>query len=126
MLFKTGDLWGINEEGYDHYMSASKDIILFSYDINLRYSILYISCPLFKSVNAFSECQIQISKIAVLQTELEDPQFDIWDTIEAQIEIVTRHCKFYYYLQRKCTTIKNNKFNKFITGEQEIYFRRRF
>ncbi|CAG2202970.1 unnamed protein product [Mytilus edulis] len=121
LLFKTGDLWGFNEEGYDHYISASKDITLSSLDINLRYSILYIICPLFKSVHAISECQIQIAKIAVLQTELKYPQFDIWDTIEAQIVIIGRHCKLFDYFQRKCTTIKNTKFNRSLSQENRKY-----
>lgn len=106
LLFKTGDLWGINEEGYDHNMSSSKNITLSSLDVNLRYSILYMICPLFKSVNAISECQIQISNIAVLQDELEDTQFEIWDTMEAHIVIIVRHCKLLDIFQRKCTTIK--------------------
>ncbi|CAC5395672.1 unnamed protein product [Mytilus coruscus] len=121
LLFKTGDLWGINEEGYDHYISASKDITLSSLDINLRYLILYIICPLFKSVNAISECQIQISKIAVLQTELENLQFDIWDTMEAHIVIIARHCKLLDYFQRKCTTIKNAKFKRCLSQENRKY-----
>ncbi|CAG2233587.1 unnamed protein product [Mytilus edulis] len=118
LLFKTGDLWGFNEEGYDHYVSASKDITLTSLDNNLIYLIIYIICPLFKSINVISECQIQISKIAVLQTELEYTQFDdIWNEMEIHIVRIGRYCKLLDYFQRKCTTIKKAKFNRSLSQE---------
>lgn len=118
LLFKTGDNWGIMEDGYDHYISADKGITVSSLDNNLHFVLLYIVCPLFKSVNAVSECQIQISEIAVLDRDLKQSVFEpIWNKMEEHIVKIGEHCELSRVFQRKCATLKETVFNRTLVQE---------
>ncbi|CAG2236836.1 unnamed protein product [Mytilus edulis] len=72
LLFKSGECCGIKGEGNDHEFSATKDISLSSLDETLNVLLLYTVCPLFQSVIAVCECQIQITKLAVQNSECQE------------------------------------------------------
>lgn len=114
-LFKTDDLGQINEGENYH---ANKDVTIYRLDNSLNFLLLYITCPLFKSVNAVSECQSQITKIAILQSELETPVFDdVWVKIETHIATIGRHCNLSEYFKFQCASIQQSKFNRELTRE---------
>ncbi|XP_052080751.1 uncharacterized protein LOC127718736 [Mytilus californianus] len=118
LLFKTDDQSEINRERNCHSISASKDITLSSLDNELNFVLLYTICPLFKSVDVVSECQIQITKIAVFKSELQKPAFDeIWDKIKAHIQMIGGQCNLSEYFKHKCDTIQQTIFNRTVSQE---------
>ncbi|XP_052085224.1 uncharacterized protein LOC127722390 [Mytilus californianus] len=118
ILFKSGESCGIKEEGNAADISATKDITLSNLDETLNVLLLYTVCPLFQSVNTVSECQIQISKIAVLHSECERFAFEnLWNRIESHIISIAAHCKLSGYFKRKCEATKQTFFNKTLSQE---------
>lgn len=115
LLFETHDgLLGVKHSD----MPARTNIQISCLDNNLTYLILYIVCPLFKSVVTVSNCQIQILKIAALKSISEKPEFDdIWNSIEANIVEIGSHCKLSYCFQTKCIEIKQTIFNRTLSQE---------
>lgn len=111
LLFKSGECYGIKGEGNDHEFSATKDISLSSLDETLNVLLLYTVCPLFQSVIAVCECQIQITKLAVLNSECERTTFEqIWNRIESHIIIISDHCMLFDDFKRECETTKHTFF----------------
>lgn len=118
LLFKTEDQSEINRDKYCHSISPSKDITVSSLDNELNFVLLYTICPLFKSVDVVSECQIQITKIAVSKSELQKAAFDeIWDSIKAHIQIIGSQCNRSEYFKDNCEQIQQTIFNKTVSQE---------
>ncbi|CAG2233585.1 unnamed protein product [Mytilus edulis] len=94
ILFKSGKCSGIRKGGNVADISATKDITLSSLDETLNVLLLHTVCPLYKSVNIVSECQIQILKMAVINSECERFTFEnLWNRIESHIISIASHCK---------------------------------
>lgn len=107
-----------DQEENEQCFSATKGITISHLDSKLNILILSTVCPLFKSVSAVSECQSQISKIAVLQREVKDNEFEkIWDKFEDHIHKISSHCQLSDFFKRKCTIIKECKVNKILTHQ---------
>lgn len=118
VLFKTEEHMVTDPEGGENNISASPGLTVSSLDSNLKKIILNIVCPLYKSVNAVSECQIRISRTAVLKYEIETPVFeDIWNKIETHILFIGIHCQFSDHFRRKCTAVKQTTFNRSLAQE---------
>ncbi|CAC5369364.1 unnamed protein product [Mytilus coruscus] len=118
ILFKSGESSEIKGEGNVADISATKDITLSSLDKPLNILLLYTVCPLFQSVITVSNCQIQISKIAVLNSECKCFMFEkLWNIIESHIISIAAHCKLSDYYKGKCETTKQTFFNKTLSQE---------
>lgn len=111
-LFKCVENSVTDEVGNEQCTYPSKRIIA-SLDSELNFFILSVICPLFISVNAVSECQSQISKIAVLKNEVDDDKFTaLWNKMEENIDYISSYCKASEYFKRKFTKIKKAKCNR--------------
>lgn len=118
VLFTTEEHMVIDTEGGENNISACTGLTVSCLDSNLNVFILNIVCPLYKSVNAVSECQIRISRTAVLEYKIQTPVFeDIWDKIETHILSIGTHCKFSDHFCRKCTAVKRTTFNRTLAHE---------
>lgn len=111
-LFKSLENSVTDEIGKEQCTSNSKRIIA-GIDSKLNFFILSLICPLFISVNAVSECQSQISEIAVLKSEVVDSRFTyLWDKMEKHIDTISSYCNLSEYFKRQCTKIKKAKCNR--------------
>lgn len=116
LLFKTDNKPEIDQEGDIHYIS--KDITLSSLNSDLNCILLYIICPLFKSVIVVSDCQIQITKIAVYSSVVQKPKFeDIWNKIVADIIQIGIYCNTSDYFRNKCETVRQTVFNRTLSQD---------
>lgn len=111
-LFKCVKNSVTDEVGNEQCTYPSKRIIA-SLDSELNFFILSVICPLFISVKAVSECQSQISKIAVLKNEVEDDKYtNLWNEMEENIDNISSYCKDSEYFKRQFTKIKKAKCNR--------------
>lgn len=118
VLFKTEEHMVVDPEGSEKNISASPGLTVSSLDSNLNVLILNIVCPLYKTVNSLSECQIRISRTAVLEYEIETPVFeDILNKIETHILFIGIHCQFWDHFHRKFTAVKQTTFNRTLAQE---------
>lgn len=113
ILFKSRECSGIRKEINVADITATKDITLSSLDEKLNVLLLHTVCPLYKSVKIVSECQIQILKIAVINSECGRFTFEnLWNRIELHIISIASHCKQSDYFKHKCETTKQTFFNR--------------
>ncbi|CAG2221640.1 unnamed protein product [Mytilus edulis] len=113
IMFERGENINMDENVSEHCLSASKGITISRLDNTMNLLILSVVCPLFKSVNVVSECQSQISKIAVQQRKVTEREFaDIWDKLEAHIDKISSHCKLSTCFMDECSIVKEAIFNR--------------
>lgn len=113
IMFERRDHIKIDKNESDQWLSASNGITVSRLDNTMNLSILSVVCPLFKSVNVVSECQIQISKIAVQQRKVTGREFaDIWDKLEAHINKISSHCQLSTCFMYECSIVKKAIFNR--------------
>lgn len=113
IMFKRGENIKMDENESEHCISASKDITVSRLDNTMNLLILSVVCPLFQSVNVVSECQSQISKIAVQQRKVTGREFaDIWDKLEAHIDKISSHCQLSTCFMDECSIVKKAIFNR--------------
>lgn len=122
----TKDQWDVlfeeqtsnDPEGGENNISACTGLTVSCLDSNLNVLILNIVCPLYKSVHAVSECQIMISRTAVLEYKILTPVYeDIWNKIETNILFIGTHCKLSEHVGRKCRAVKQTTFNRRLAQE---------
>lgn len=119
LLFKSVECCGIKGKGIYHEFFATKNISLSSLDETLNVLLLYTVCPLYKSMITVCECQIQITKLAVLNSECEKTTFEhLWNKIESHIIIISDHCMIFDDFKRECETIKHTFFNRTLSQEK--------
>lgn len=113
IMFKRGENIKMEENESEQCLSASKGITVSRLDNTMNLLILSVVCPLFKSVNVVSECQTQISKIAVLQRKVTGREFaDIWDKLEEHIDKISSHCQLSICFMDECSIVKKAIFNR--------------
>lgn len=122
ILFKSKDSMFVFEEENTTNISATKDIKVSCLNNHLNCLLLSIVSPLYQSVIAVSECQVQISKIALERCEIEQPEFyEIWNNMETNISEISIHCDLFEQFSQQCETAKCTAFIRTLSQENRIY-----